>query len=216
MGTVRTLVDLSGADACRAGRRRSAFAQTVILVVAFALNARGEEDDIRGPRPPMEIPAPETFSLTPWLAGAGALAAAAVLYWWWRRRGRRRETAAVDRAMNELNAIDRERNAVDAGPLADRTADVVRRFTAERFGIAAPQRTTEEFLHALAREPASPLAAHSALLRGFLKSCDMAKFAAAEFDAAERHALLEAAFRFVQASGSSAATPPGPDRNETA
>lgn len=173
----------------------------ILYLLCLPAFAQEPEDDIRGPRPAVEIPVPEEFSITPWLIGAGALVAALLLFLWWRkRRGKRRETAPLERAMRDLADVDRERNTLEAGPLADKAAGVVRRFIAERFGIAAPQRTTEEFLRSLTGD-ASPLTTHTELLRGFLKSCDMAKFAGASFDAAERHALLESGFRFVRAAG---------------
>ena len=163
--------------------------------------AEAPEDDIRGPRPAVEIPVPKEFSFTPWLIGAGILLAAVLLLWWWKKgRSGAAGVSAQNRAMHDLSAIDRERNNIDAGPLADQSTGVVRRFIAERFGIAAPQRTTEEFLRSLTGD-ISPLTNYRELLAGFLQSCDAAKFAGASFDAAERHALLEAAFRFVRASG---------------
>lgn len=193
-------------EQCRPGKRRTAahskagamHRQRVMLRCAGPPDAA--DDDIRGPRPAVEIPVPGVFPFTRWLIGAGVLAAAALLFRWWRRRrGRLRGTAPLDRAMQELATIDRERNNLEAGPLADKAAGVVRRFIAERFSIAAPQRTTEEFLRSLTGD-ASPLRTHAELLRGFLQSCDMAKFAGLSFDAAERHALLESAFRFVRAT----------------
>ena len=180
-----------------------AFSPVMLLLMSFGLEARAtvEDDDIRGPRPAVDIPVPEAFSITPLLMVAGVFAAAALLFLWWRKqRGRRRETAPLERAMRDLSDVDRERNTLEAGLLADQAAGVVRRFIAERFGIAAPQRTTEEFLRSLTGD-ASPLTTHAELLRGFLKSCDMAKFAGASFDAAERHTLLESGFRFVRAAG---------------
>jgi len=176
---------------------------------APAVSPPAAEEDIRGPREPVEIPVPDKFSLTPWLVGASVLAAAGLLFWWWKyRRSRQREMGPVDRALGALEEIDRERNSMEAAELADRAADIVRRLIAEKFGIAAPRQTTEEFLHAVSTDPSSPLGGHTPLLRGFLKSCDMAKFAGADFDAAERLELLAGAFRFVRAATSSATSQP--------
>jgi hypothetical protein len=110
----------------------------------------------------------------------------------------------VDQAREALRDIDRQRESLPAGDLAEQTANVVRRFIAGNFGIAAPQRTTEEFLQSLTTSSHSPLQPHAALLQEFLTTCDQAKFAGAEFDPVERFALLDIANRFIQAAAYSA------------
>ncbi|HWB06878.1 MAG TPA: DUF4381 family protein [Verrucomicrobiales bacterium] len=178
-----------------------------------------EEEDILGPREKVVIPVPKEIPWALWLSiGGGALAVALLIWWVSRRKQKQRAVEPAERALTELSAIDSIRNNLDAGPLADRSANVVRRFVAERFGIAAPQRTTEEFLHEVAASATSPLAPHSTLLRGFLKSCDMAKFAGAGFDAAERLTLLETARRFIRSANTPApqASPAPPTVNTEA
>jgi hypothetical protein len=54
------------------------------------------------------------------------------------------------------------------------------------------------------------------LLRGFLKSCDMAKFAGAEFDAAERLTLLDTARRFIRAANTPPPAPAPPPTTNSA
>jgi hypothetical protein len=176
-----------------------------------------DEEDILGPRKPVVIPVPEKpFEISPVAVGGTLAAAALLVLLWWHLRGKRIEVAPAERALTELGIIDSSRNALASGTLADRSADVVRKFVAERFGIAAPRRTTEEFLRELAANAASPLAVHSPLLRGFLKSCDMAKFAGAGFDAAERLALLETARRFIRSSNTPATEQTPPVKSEAA
>jgi hypothetical protein len=176
---------------------------------APAPKSASEEEDIMGPREKVVIPVPEVFPWGLWAGVASGVAAAGLLFWWWRRRqGRRIEVEPAERALTELSTIDSARNTLESDALADRSANVVRKFVAERFGIAAPQRTTEEFLHEVAANASSPLAPHSSLLREFLKSCDMAKFAGAGFDAAERLALLDSARRFVRSSNTPVPEPP--------
>lgn len=170
------------------------------------------EEDILGPREPVRIPVPEEGpSWGLWLGIGGGVLAAALLVWWWlAHRKRMIIVAPAERALTELSAIDTARNVLPPDVLADRSADAVRKFVAERFGIAAPRRTTEEFLRELAAAASSPLAAHSPLLRGFLQSCDMAKFAGAGFDAAERLTLLETARRFIRSANTPAPEQPSP------
>jgi hypothetical protein len=169
----------------------------------------GPEEDIRGPRPKVEIPVPEVFDWTLWIIAAVIIIAVVAFFFWWRERlPRRLEIAAGDRALKVLHELDRERNTLEPGPLADHAAGIVRQFVAEKFGIAAPQRTTEEFLRSL--ESAPPLTAHRDLLHSFLHSCDAAKFAGTEFDAAERLTLLQNGIHFVRAAGASPPPAPSP------
>ena len=167
------------------------------------------EEDIRGPRAPIEIPAPAKLSTAKKALIAIPVAATAGLLLWFFmfRRGHPLLTIPpVDQAREALRGIDRQRESLPAGELAEQTANVVRRFIAGNFGIAAPQRTTEEFLQSLTTTHHSPLQPHAALLQEFLTTCDKAKFAGAEFDPVERFALLDNANRFVQAA---AYSPPG-------
>lgn len=166
------------------------------------------EEDIRPARPPVEIPKPsESNFFWTWLGAGLAVAGVAVWLVLRRRSPKYQAIAAMDRAMQALQSVDRQRNTIEAGPLADEAAGAVRQFIAERFGIAAPQRTTEEFLHTLAAAGNATLGRHRELLADFLKSCDMAKFAGVDFDAAERRELLERAFTFVRAAGNAPAAP---------
>ncbi len=176
-----------------------------------ALPPDGEED-ILGPRDPVVIPVPEKYSWAPWYWTAGGLLAGGLLFLALRHgRGKARETAPAERALADLAGIDTRRNTLEAAVLAEQSADAVRAYVARRFGIAAPNRTTEEFLRELASNTASPLAPHLPVLHGFLRSCDMAKFAGAAFDAAERLTLLETAIRFVRVSNTPAPpVPPAP------
>ena len=175
------------------------FLLIIVTVLSAAPLLAQQEDDIRGAKPKVVIPVPEEFNWLPWIIGGGGLVLA-IVFWLWRRSlsPRRLQINAGDRALKAIAAVDRERNALEPGPLADRAAGVVRQFVAEKFGIAAPQRTTEEFLRSLASAP--PLTAHAELLRGFLSACDAAKFAGAEFDAAERLALLQSAMQFIRSA----------------
>lgn len=167
-----------------------------------------DEEDILPPRAQVEIPVPPTVSYTPWIAAAAALTGGLVLWLWLRRPRRVQGPPPLEAALTELAALDRTRNQLEAAPLAEQAADIVRRFIAARHGIAAPARTSEEFLRALSESQGGLLAAQEPLLRRFLISCDMAKFAAAKFNAAERLALLEAADKFMREAGR--ATPPPP------
>ena len=55
-------------------------------------------------------------------------------------------------------------------------SQVLRRYLEERFGLRAPERTTEEFLRDLERGD-SLARRHRGVLERFLSQCDMVKFA---------------------------------------
>jgi hypothetical protein len=99
-----------------------------------------------------------------------------------RRRSRRRAargTAPHERALRELSSLMAE-DLIGQGQsklFYLRVSSILRRYIEERFGLRAPERTTEEFLADL--ETSRELAARQKeLLKRFLEHCDMVKFAA--------------------------------------
>ncbi len=168
-------------------------------------------EDIRGPKALVEIQQPKKPPVALW-AGIGAgLLVMALAAWWWRRHARRRRLKSPPEvALAELAELEMSREAIAAETFANRAAQTVRQYIADRFGLAAPRRTTEEFLHALTTKES--LSGESDRLRVFLKACDLAKFAAANLDSTQRADLVQAARGFVTAtavpnSKSKAATP---------
>lgn len=73
---------------------------------------------------------------------------------------------------------------------------IVRRYLEDRFGLRAPELTTEEFLR-VAQRSARVSNEHKVLLTDFLVDCDRVKFAGYEPGAEESDAVLEAARRFL-------------------
>lgn len=202
-----------------AGGTRAVLAIALTLALAPAQApapppSPAEEEDIRPAREAIVIPEPEGSHLLRYLIFAAVVAAAGAGLWFWRRRFRPPAHMAtpLDQARETLNVINSRRDTLTSGELAEQTADVVRHFIAGQFGIAAPRRTTEEFLRSLATAGPSPLTPHLELLGGFLTTCDKAKFAGSGFDPVERYALIETAGRFVQAAAytAPAAAPPSP------
>jgi len=170
--------------------------------------------DIRGP---IDIESPWT-----WLWAALALAvvtAGIVLAWrWWLRKqesggtGTPRlspEEAARRRLQAALDWIeDPERFAVEV-------SEAARKYLEDRFGLRAPERTTEEFLAELSGSVALD-GRHKELLADFLTRCDLVKFARAVVDRPELEALHRAAVRLVEETVPSphgpTAPPPMPPR----
>jgi len=133
--------------------------------------------------PPVDLPPPDW---RPVAAGAAALALIlALAYGLWRRYTNRRRAAWVppprpahEIAFDELRALV-DRHLVEAGEVKlfyQEVSGILRRYIENRFGLRAPEQTTEEFLATLGRtdQLAPP---QRTLLQHFLGHCDMVKFA---------------------------------------
>jgi hypothetical protein len=104
---------------------------------------------------------------------------------WWRRRHQPEapelRIPAHELAYAELRELV-EANLVEQGLIKEfyqGVSDILRRYLERRFGLHAPERTTEEFLAELAVD--STLSAeHKTLLSKFLQHCDLVKFAKLE------------------------------------
>jgi hypothetical protein len=137
---------------------------------------------LRDIAPPMPIPidwrGPEA------VAGGVALLLAAVGGIWWLRRRRARRAVGPPPVAPDVRAVA-ALAALEARRLPERgevklyyaeLSDVVRCYLEDRFGVRAPEMTTEEFLVSTARGGALG-AAHRGLLGDFLRECDLVKFA---------------------------------------
>ncbi len=141
------------------------------------------------------------------LAGAGALA----LYLALRRRRARPPPPLPPEvlALRELDRLD-----VDRWRAADRVkeyyyrlTEIVRVYIERKFGLAAPEMTTEEFLKTLShRQTAVPYDRQR--LAEFLMACDLVKYAAATPAREDAAAALAAARAFVNATATAAAREP--------
>jgi len=180
----------------------------VFLLVSDRSAAQTPEaaEDIRPPKAKVEIPPPkkpllENPSAAWWCAIAGGIILLGAAAWWWLKYRRRRNLRSPSEiALWSLAELEFLREKITAEAFADRTADAVRKYIAERFGLAAPRRTTEEFLRELASDVRTPIIGQSDHLQVFLKSCDMAKFAALPLDTGQRGELIGAARGFVVAT----------------
>lgn len=158
------------------------------------------EEDIRGPKSVVAIPVPEKNDYVFWATVAGVfLIMLLAIYLWkkWKRRQRSKTPQEV--ALKSLVELESNREALAAEAFANGAAQTLRSYISARFGLAAPLRTTEEFLRDIVRNDA-PLSGETELLKTFLKSCDLAKFAGSQLDENQRNALIEAARGFIRST----------------
>ena len=147
-------------------------------------------------------------------AGAALVLAlvAAVLWWLWRRSRGEAVAAAPPPvpahiwARGQLDALAAEA-LPEAGRLHEyffRLSDIVRQYVERRYAIRAPERTTEEFIREMRDHPVLS-SDHQDLLRQFLRSADMVKFALHEPPLEECGAAMVAGRQFVEQTAAEAA-----------
>jgi hypothetical protein len=128
----------------------------------------------------------------------GAVALIAAAAWWRRRAAERARITAYDRAMRRIRIL--ERQGLPSPDEADawyvELSDIVRHYLEDRYGVRAPELTTEEFLQEAKRSPELS-ASHRELLSSFLERCDRVKFAAYRPEESESKSVIEAARRFL-------------------
>ena len=192
------------------GRTRELLTDELAFEVASVLPEEAGATELRPARPALPEGATAPFAgAWPWLAAlVVAFAGVAVLAALRRRRDaapRRVRESAFERASGRLARLRRQ--GVPEGDRLDpwyvELSDVVRRYIEERFGLRAPELTTEEFLLEAGRSPELSRP-HRTLLSDFLERCDRVKFARYSPGAQESREALEVAERFLAES-----RPPG-------
>ena len=140
------------------------------------------ELEIRGAAGPVDIPVDYTLAI---VIAAVVLAAAASIYLLWRRRTVRTIAAlrvpAHEVAYRALEAL-LTRGLIEKQLYKEFTAevaDILRHYIEDRFGLRAPERTTEEFL-VEARGGLPVDGERKRILAEFLAHCDLVKFASLE------------------------------------
>lgn len=163
--------------------------------------------DMKGVVEPPEGPAWRAWAI----GGGAAVALLAAGTWLLLRRGRDAEAEIVRRPAHEiaLERLDRllASGLIQRGAWKAYYADlslILRRYIEDRFGLHAPERTTEEFL-AESKASASFTDTDVALLEKFLHHCDMVKFAAVEPTESQGEHAAEAVRAFIDRTRSEAA-----------
>ena len=182
------------------GEVRELLTEEIALTVESVLpdgEVSGELKPARGELEP-QVPA-AARSWAAWVGGLLAAAAAIVGLLWWRQYAhRQRRISAYDKAMARLRKLEGrglpDASAADAWYVE--LSATVRRYLEDRYGVRAPELTTEEFLRE-ARRSHELTASHRELLSSFLEICDRVKFAAYVPDDKESTGALAAARRFL-------------------
>ncbi len=199
----------------RAGGTRANLSVTgAVLVVPSVLAEESE------PVPGRDALAYEPELAAPWLLWAAAATAllliVAALLLLRRRRAEPEQPPSPppvpphERALTALRALAEqhlpERGEVD--PYFTRLSEILRGYLEDRFGLRAPEQTTEEFLAGMSGTDAGRraiTAAHREILSNFLTHADLVKFARAEPDVGSCEQAGRTAERFVQETAPRAA-----------
>jgi hypothetical protein len=171
------------------------------------LSTRSTLDDLRPSKGPFALPpTPARWGLTAGVVLAALAVVALVVFLLVRSATKAEKTtlAAATRpadevALEELRKI-RESGILEDGHVAqytDEVSDVLRRYLEDRFDLPAPERTTEEFLDVIAREPILDRD-RKKFLADYLAQCDLVKFAAQDPGRRELDELFAASVRFVK------------------
>lgn len=184
--------------------------ESLKLEVRSALTS---QDSLMSPRDITAALLAPSRPLRPWQWALLALAAVAVLagLWAWIRWLRLRALrppppiAPEVRALRELAGLDPAAwlGRGETREFYYRISEVVRTYIERKFGIAAPEMTTEEFLVALSRNR-SALPYDARKLGLFLEACDLVKYAAFEPRVEDATHALEAARAFINATAAAA------------
>lgn len=179
---------------------------TDYLAIEFA--SLLETGDAAEPKPnPGPLPWPR--GLLPWLfLFAGLLAVigmvgAGTFAWvrWVRRPRLPTPVSADEKAIEAIHRIEGagwlERGEVDR--FYSELSGVIRHYIEDRFGLRAPERTTEEFLQEATQRPIL-IGGQRLALAHFLERCDLVKFAKVRPTTQEGGAALRAARAFVEAT----------------
>ena len=160
-------------------------------------SAAAATNDIRGIKPPVEIPS--GWAWLWWALAAVLLLSLAAGAWrWWRKK--QAAVPAVPPIPAHVRAKNKLREALslisDPRLFCTLVSDSLRVYLEERFDFHAPERTTDEFLLELqATRLLAPEQKQS--LGEFLQSCDLVKFARYEPTETELRALYESALRLI-------------------
>lgn len=169
--------------------------------IASVLSEPEQNGELRELRGPLDESVGRTRWLPFGLALLGLAGALGVYFFVSRLRARARlqlRKSAYDVAMQRLHKL-KERGfprAEDADPFYVELSAIVRRYIEDRYGVRAPELTTEEFLRE-ARSRLQLSQAQRERLEAFLAACDRVKFAGYRPGVSESQMAFEDASHFL-------------------
>jgi len=165
--------------------------------LATQLQSAANTNDIRGIKPPLEIP---NEWLWLWITLVVLILIAAAVTTWLLLRKKHALPPLLPVVPPNVRAKQRLAEALqfisDPNRFCTLVANTARIYLEERFNLRAPERTTEEFLVELRTSPHLTLDQKQSL-GTFLESCDLVKFARFEPTETTLRQLHDAALRLV-------------------
>ena len=181
--------------------------EEIQLPVHSLLTPDASEVEIKDIRPPLSLPPDriQQFLLGGLVLLMTAIVISGIIYW--HKRASRKLPPPVqvrpeEIALQELDRLLSE-DLLARGEIKFfhiRISDILRQYIENRFGLKAPERTTEEFLVAVSLAKSSEnalLGKHRALLSNFLTQCDLVKFAKHEPSIAESEKTVVICREFI-------------------
>ncbi len=179
-----------------AGVPRESISPLPFAQIAAVPAAQDQLDDIR----------PPIFFLHSWLWPweiLAALAIIALLIFIWRRFRPQPQLSAKSAYELALAHLAQARSLLREDqpmPYAVFVSETIRSYLGQRFQSPSTRRTTDEFLRLMDADRTTPLAEHRELLREFLQSCDLVKFARYQPHLTELEQVQQRASSFVAAT----------------
>ena len=140
----------------------------------------------------------------PWLwialGVAAAVALLAALWIWLRPHRLLSPKSAYELALEKLEKARALLREDEPMPYAVLVSETIRSYLGQRFQTPSTRRTTEEFLRQMEADRTTPLAEHRDLLKDFLQSCDLVKFARYQPTLTELEQVQQRATTFVTAT----------------
>jgi len=157
------------------------------IAVKSFLAPDSDEVAIQDIKPPLAIPPNRTRQFLLLALALLLTAAATAGFIYWKKISAPKSPAEIQPRPEEIALRDLEmllaENLLQRGETKLfhlRISDILRHYIENRFGLNAPERTTEEFLTELSQAKSSQnalLSLHKVLLADFLTQCDLVKFA---------------------------------------